>query len=87
MDSSPIAGLTVHLQHQMLSFRSVQLNPLKNDYASSKLKSFDLLDSYSDKLFTQKLSDEQQKISSKRMVSFFNKIVNLYFYCSNYSVD
>jgi len=47
MDSSPVAGLTVHLQHQLLSRRTINLNPLKvknNDsfnyemYLSKKLE-------------------------------------------------
>jgi len=66
MDSSPIASFTVHLQHQILNCRSIQLNPLKNKYTPPKLKSFDLLDSFSS---TPRLSNEQQKISLKLMVS------------------
>jgi len=66
MDSSPIAGFTVRLQHQILSCRSIQLNPLKNKYTPPKLKSFDLLDSCSS---TPILLNEQQKVSSKLMVS------------------
>jgi len=69
MDSSPIAGLAINLQHQMLNCRSIHLNPIKNNFISSKLKSFDLLDSRSNTFFTPKLSNKQQKISSKLMVS------------------
>jgi len=65
MDSSPIAGFTVHLQHQILACRSIQLNPLKNKYTPPKLKSFDLLDSCSS---TPRFSNKQ-KVCSKMMVS------------------
>lgn len=39
MDASPIAGLTVNLQHQMLSCRTIELNPIKNEHLPSENKS------------------------------------------------
>lgn len=73
MDSSPIAGLTVYLQHQMLSYRKIKLNPLNNKYNSSKSKLtkedlFDDLDE--DTLITSKLSNKLQRDSSMMTVCF-----------------
>lgn len=70
MDSSPIAGLTVNLQHQMLSCRSIMLNPLNNKYTYSKYKSLGLdmlTDSYDDMLFTSELSNKSQQSSSSKL--------------------
>lgn len=71
MDASPIAGLTLHLQHQMLSCRTINLNPLKKQHTSTKLNplGIDLLkNSYDDKSFTTNLSNESQRASSKLIV-------------------
>lgn len=73
MDSSPIAGLAIHLQHQMLSCRSIQLNPLKNKCASSKTKLIEMNvsnDLDEDNLFMSTLSDEPQTEPSKIKVCF-----------------
>lgn len=62
MDSSPVAGLTVQLQHQLLSGRSIELNPLKHEHVSSDLKSSklelfnDLYPSLNDSLYDNKLN-------------------------------
>lgn len=73
MDSSPISGLTVYLQHQMLSYRKIKLNPLNNKYNTSMSKSikvdlFDDLDE--DTLMTSKLSNKPQSDSSIMVVCF-----------------
>lgn len=69
MDSSPIAGLTVHLQHQMLSCRTIQLNPLKYKHTSSKLNPLGTnLHTSSGMSFTKNLPNESQGASSKLIV-------------------
>jgi len=63
MDSSPIAGLVVHLQHQLLSRRTINLNPLKvinNDSSNFEMH-------LSKKLQEDRLN-KSQKPSSKLMV-------------------
>lgn len=77
MDRSPIAGLTVQLQHQLLSCRNICLNPIKQSSTSSKLNPSET-DNFNDELFTSKLSNESQNASSKMMVSL------KYFYCNIY---
>lgn len=72
MDSSFIAGLTVNLQHQLLSYRKIILNPLKNNFKFSKLNTSqnDLKGgSYQDIKSTSNSSNESQRVSSKLMVS------------------
>lgn len=70
MDPSPIAGLVVNLQHQVLSCRTKVLNPLKRENFSSEPKSLktDLCDESNDNLNTSMLSDEPQEGSSNLMV-------------------
>jgi len=66
MDSLSIAGLTVHLQHQLLSCRNIQLNPLKNNNNLSKLKLLEVYFSqYTNYDIYSKLSNEPQPTSSK----------------------
>lgn len=66
MDSSPVAGLTVNLQHQMLSCRSIVLNPLNNKYPKYKSLGIDMFtDSFDDMLFTPKPTNKSQQSSSK----------------------
>jgi len=72
MDSLPIAGLAIHLQHQLLSCRTIDINPFNNKDIYSKLESLpkDFLNDLSNKtLSTSKLSNESQHISSDLMVS------------------
>lgn len=70
MDSSPIAGLTVYLQHQMLSCRKIKLNPLKYNTKSKSIK-VDLFDNLDENtLITSKLSNKPQKDSSIITVCF-----------------
>jgi len=70
MDSSPIAGLVVNLQHQMLSCRTIVLNPLKRKYncSNQKLLKTDLYNESNDNIKTSMLSNKPQKESSKLMV-------------------
>jgi len=70
MDSSPIAGLVVNLQHQMLSCRTIVLNPLKrkNNCSKPKLIKTDLYNEFNDNINTSKLSNEPKEKSSKLMV-------------------
>lgn len=70
MDSSPIAGLTINLQHQILSCRSINLNPLKKKYTPSKLKPLEinLIDDLNI-LHTSDLSNKLQGTLSKLIVS------------------
>lgn len=81
MDSSPIAGLTVNLQHQLLSGRTIILNPLKKKYTfSSKLISSPIDSSNNSAgniLSTSMLSDELPCKSSELMVSY--KCLFLYY--------
>lgn len=82
MDSSPIAGLTVYLQHQMLSYRKIKLNPLNNKYnaSKSKLTKVDLFnDLDEDTLITSKLSNKPQRDSSIMAVCFVSYIFVLLF--------
>jgi len=70
MDSSPIAGVVVNLQHQVLSGRTIVLNPLKKKFNYSKPKSLetDLYNESDDNLNTSMLSNEPQEGSSNLMV-------------------
>ncbi|VVC40290.1 Hypothetical protein CINCED_3A000795 [Cinara cedri] len=81
MDSSHIAGLTVNLQHQLLSCRKIILNPLKNNFKSSKLNLShnDLTnDFYQDTQFTSNSSNESQRVTSQLMDNTnTNKIYDL----------
>jgi len=63
MDSSPIAGLTIQLQHQLLSRRTITLNPLKVKNYNSSNSEMDL----SKQLQDCRLN-KSQKSSSKLMV-------------------
>lgn len=72
MDTSPIAGLTLHLQHQMLSCRKIKLNPLKANLKTSKFESAE--DDFSKDTFEHlslesKFSDEPRD-SYKILVCF-----------------
>lgn len=82
MDSSPIAGLTVNLQHQMLSCRSIVLNPLNNKYPKYKSLGIDMLkESYDDLLFISKPTNKlQQSFSSKVRNMQFVIVYFLYFF-------
>jgi len=62
-DSSPIAGLTVQLQHQLLSRRTITLNPLKVKHNDSS--NFEMY--LSKKLQDERLNESQNE-SSKLMV-------------------
>lgn len=77
MDSSPIAGLVVNLQHQVLSCRTKVLNPLKRKSFYSVLKSLktNLCNKSNDHLNTSMLSNEPQEGYSNLMVG-----ENLFYY-------
>lgn len=66
MDPSPIAGLTVQLQHQLLSRRTIALNPLKVMNDDSSKFNFDVLKKWQEDTFPKTKS---QNSSSKLMVS------------------
>ncbi|XP_029342951.1 uncharacterized protein LOC100569481 [Acyrthosiphon pisum] len=68
-DSSPLAGLVVQLQHQVLSRRTIVLNPLKrkNNFSKSIPLKTDLYNESNDNLNTSMLSNEPQEGSSKLM--------------------
>jgi len=70
MDSSPIAGLVVNLQHQVLSSRTIVLNPFKKKKNCSEPKpsKTDSFDESNDGLNTSMVSNETQERSSKLMV-------------------
>jgi len=76
MDSSPIAGLVVNLQHQMLSCRTKVLNPLKRKNYYSGLNSLKTEYLYSESnanLNTSMLSNEPLEGSTNLMVcNLFN---------------
>lgn len=89
MDSSPIAGLTVQLQHQLLSGRTIDLNPLKHGHVSSNLKSSklemfnDLYPSFKDSIYDNKINSSNllnklKSESSKKMVSYIFLFFNNY---------
>jgi len=67
MDTSNICGLVVQLQHQLLSRRTINLNPLKLK-DSFKFEMDLSKKSQDDRLPTTKLN-KSQKSSSKLMVS------------------
>lgn len=72
MDSSPIAGLTINLQHQLLSGRTIELNPIKNKDFSSENKSqnIDLLNnSHDDIKYNSAFTNEESSESSESEVS------------------
>lgn len=88
MDSSPISGLTVNLQHQLLSQRTIILNPFNNHLNSSKvnLSENDLPDaSNSLKLKSSKLVVSRKYLYFNNLVIgyliyYFNGFVHM-FYC------
>ncbi|CAH1724069.1 unnamed protein product [Aphis gossypii] len=63
-DPSPIAGLTVQLQHQLLSRRTIALNPLKVMNDDSSKYNADILKKWQEDTF---LKTKLQKSSSKSM--------------------
>ncbi|XP_060858740.1 MATH and LRR domain-containing protein PFE0570w-like isoform X2 [Metopolophium dirhodum] len=69
MDPSPLAGLVVQLQHQVLSRRTIVLNPLKrkNNFSKPIPLKTDLYNEPNDSLNTSMLSNESQGGSSKLM--------------------
>lgn len=69
-DPSPIAGLVVNLQHQVLSRRTIVLNPLKKKNYFKKPISLktDLYNESNDNLNTSMMSKKSQEGSSKLMV-------------------
>lgn len=72
MDMSPVAGLTVQLQHQMLSCRRVELNPLKKKQKTAKFECVaeDVSnDTFKQLLLQSKFSDVPRD-SSKILVCF-----------------
>lgn len=69
MDSSSIAGLTVNLQHQLLSGRTIQLNPLKKKYPFSS-KSISSIDSSNNSAGNVSTSMLSNKKSSELTVSY-----------------
>jgi len=59
IDSSPVAGLTVQLQHQLFSRRTITLNPLRaKKYDSSNYEMY----------LSKKLQEDRLNESSKLMV-------------------
>ncbi|XP_025205151.1 myosin-2 heavy chain-like [Melanaphis sacchari] len=78
MDPSPIAGLTVQLQHQLLSRRTIILNPLKviND-DSSKFEMDLLKKSQEDTLSETKLNKSQKLSKSMEDIASDNIIHHL----------
>lgn len=68
MDSSSIAGLTVNLQHQLLSCRKIVLNPFKNNFNSLKLNLPE----------NESLSTSLQMVVSLKYF-YFNNLVICYF--------
>lgn len=66
MDPSPIAGLTVQLQHQLLSRRTIALNPLKVMNDDSSKFNADILKKWQEDTLAKTKS---QKSSSKLVVS------------------
>jgi len=77
MDMSPVAGLTVQLQHQMLSGRRIKLNPLKENHKTSKFEC--VADDFSNDTFghlslNSKFSDEPRD-SSQISVCFLRYIL------------
>lgn len=78
VDSSPIAGLTVNLQHQLLSGRTIQLNPLKKKFSSKLISSsIDSSNNSAGNISTSMLSNELPCKSSELMVSY--KCLLLYY--------
>lgn len=80
-DSSPIAGLAVHLQHQMLSVRDVELNPLKNGSYSKKNSSEKSSNNISDNILPI------SKLSNKTFNRFSKSMVSKLYLCCIYNID
>lgn len=75
MDSSPTSGLTVNLQHQLLSCHTIILNPFKNNFNSSKvnLSENDLQINLHKNIPTISKSSSQLVVSWKYL--YFNNLV------------
>jgi len=69
MDPSPLAGLTVQLQHQLLSRRTITLNPLNVINNDSSKFEMDLLNKSQEDTLPKTKLNKSQKSSSKLMVS------------------
>ncbi|XP_015374960.1 PREDICTED: uncharacterized protein LOC107169665 isoform X2 [Diuraphis noxia] len=78
MDPSPVCGLTVKLQHDLLSRRTMCLNPLKKKkYDSSKFEMDLSKKSQDDKFPTTKLNESQQSSSNLTDTASDNRIHHL----------
>ncbi|XP_060835614.1 uncharacterized protein LOC132918419 [Rhopalosiphum padi] len=67
MDPSPLAGLTVQLQHQLLSRRTITLNPLNVINNDSSKFEMDLLNKSQEDTLPKTKLNKSQKSSSKLM--------------------
>jgi len=70
IDSSPIAGTVINLQHQMINCRSIKLNPLKNKFEPKYLNHKKEYENIESPIIPVQLSDALQNIEkTKRKIS------------------
>lgn len=80
MDISPVAGLAVKLQNQVLRHNCKNLNPMKKSYISSNMSTLEacLLKESHNNILESHFLDETQGESSKCLVSYLKESVLLF---------